>query len=549
MSDKVHLPEDIGDTPAKAGAKSITQSYPFILASDRLVGYASVLAPTNDAERLNPIFKPASDNTTDVFALSRQIESQVLFRNVSNYDIEPSQWSFQASDTTAGGALAQNSESIVWSERINARASYPGAVTEVKFVPNQSAIQLRNYPVDSNIGYQQTVLYSNRVFNAGTNPILVTVAVSMTLSDNPNCSKTWGLFSALSGYFFRIYGTGAVNNFVVGYRNTLGGSTNDVEIKRNDFNGDKLNGTSGHTQAFTNVGMYGIEIGTTGYGARFWAYVTVGGAARWVLVHSLYNDSDSSQDRITDEEGLPISFEVKNIGQSTTLQTLSKYGTSVTSLGSVIGSSDISSISASKLVSPSRSPFPIIGIRASDFINSKRNFNSVLGAKLNVSVGSGTWRIVLIKNDIVGVLDWKKIDNLSAIQYDNDRAFFVTGGTQIAQFLVSQSKPLSINLKDIFALNKNFLAAQYTNDAQPSGDFGQQFLVNSDRLWICAIDANIAYANNEIIWDGSNSFNTLFTIIWDDSNSVNSLPSYPSEISPSSNIATTINASINTLEV
>lgn len=539
MSDKVHLPEDIGDTPAKAGAKPITQSYPFVLASDELVGYANVFAPTNDAERLNPIFKPASDNTTDVFALSKQIESQILFRNVSNYDIESSQWSYQLSDTTSGGALPQNSESIVWTNRINTRASYPGALTEVKFLPNQSAIQLRNYPIDSNIGYQQTVLYSNRLFSASVSPIFITVAVSMSLSDNPNCSKTWGLFSAKSGYFFRIYGTGAVNNFVVGYRNTLGSSTTEVEIERKDFNGDKLDGTKGHTQTFTNVGMFGIEIGTAGYGARFWSYVTVGNTARWVLVHTLYNDSDSSQNRITDEEAIPISFEVKNTGQSTTLQTLSKYGTSVTSLGSAIGSPDVEAISTSKTVfSLGARPLPVLGIRPRAFINNLKNLNSILGSKISIAFSTGIWRIVLIKDPRIDPLTkWNNYPN-SVLDYSFDEGVEATNGINLCSFLVSASKPLCFSLKDIFALNRIFLTAQYTNDVQASGDLGQQFLVSADELWICAIDANLPFPanNNEIIWNPKNLISSSATY---ENNNINSLRS----------ISAQVNVSLNVLEV
>lgn len=530
---KVYLPEDIGDTPAKAGAKPITQSYPFVLASDELVGYANVFPPTNDAEKLNPIFKPASENTTDVFALSRQIKSQVLFRNVSNYDIEPNQWGIQLSDTTDSGTMPQGSESVVWTERINARASYPGSLTEVKFLPQVSAIQLRNYPVGSNVGYQQTVLYSNRVFSAGTNPILVTVAVSMTLSDNPNCSKTWGLFSGNSGYFFRIYGTGQADTFKVGYRRTLGGSTNEIEIPRSQFNGDKLDGTNGHTQTFTNIGMYGIEVGTTGIGARFWAYVTIGDTARWVLVHSLQNDSDSSQDRITDEEALPISFEVKNAGQSTTLQTLSKYGTSVTSLGTSISTTDINSVSTSKLVSASRLPFPILGIRARDYINGKKNFSNILATDINISSTSGIWRIVLIKNPTVDTTNtWININSLSAVQVSTNKMNLLTSGTRIGEYLLS-NKPLNINLEDLFTLNRSFLTAQYTNDVQASGDFGQQYLLKSDELWICVVDANIPFSNNELIWvDLTNATTT-----------------YEFSSSSTANNSATIYANINVLEV
>jgi hypothetical protein len=531
---QIHLPEDIGDTQSKAGKKPIVQSYSFALAEDALIQYVGVFPPNSPAEQINPIYKPASETTTDTFALNRKVKSFILFRNTSNYDIEPNQWGIQLSDTTDGGTMPQGSESIIWTERINARATYPGSLAEVKFLPQVSAIQLRNYPVNSNIGYQQTVLYSNRVFSAGTNPILVTIAVSMTLSDNPNCSKSWGLFGGNSGYFFRIYGNGQADNFKVGYRRTLGGSTNEVEIPRSQFNGNKLDGTNGHIQTFTNVGMFGIEVGTAGIGARFWAYVEISGSARWVLVHSLYNDSDSSQDRITDEEAIPISFEVKNIGQSTTLQTLSKYGTSVTSLGIPISTSEINSISASKLVSPSRSPFPILGIRARDFINGKKNFSNLLTAEINILATSGAWRIVLIKNPTIESTNtWTSINNLSAIQFNTDRNSFVIGGTQIGQYFVSTTKPLNINLEDLFALNRTFLTAQYTNDAQATGDFGQQFLLKSDEIWICAIDASIPFSNYEVVWESL----------------LNATPTYEFSSSSSANITATIYANINILEV
>ena len=534
MSEKIHLPEDIGDTPAKAGAKPITESYPFVLAADALVSYAGVFPPTSPAELLNPIYKPTSETTTDTFSLNRKVKSSILFRNVSNYDIEPNQWGIQLSDTTDGGTMPPGSQSVIWTERINARATYPGSLTEVKFLPQVSAIQLRNYPVSSNIGYQQTVLYSNRVFSAGTNPILVTVAVSMTLSDNPKCSKTWGLFGGNSGYFFRIYGPGQADNFKVGYRRTLGASTSEIEISRSQFNGDKLDGTNGHTQTFTNVGMFGIEVGTAGIGARFWAYVEIRGTARWVLVHSLQNDSDSSQDRITDEEGLPISFEVKNVGQSTTLQTLSKYGTSVTSLGTPIGTSEISSISASKLVSPSRSPFPILGIRARDFIDSKKNFSNLLGAKLNILVSGGMWRIVLIKNPNIETTNiWINVGQLTAIQFNSARNSFLVGGTILGQYSVSATKPLSINLEDLFKLNRSFLTAQYTNDTQVDRDLGQQFLLKSDELWVCAVDASIPFSNNEVIWESL----------------VNVTTTYEFSSSSSANNPATVYANINVLEV
>jgi hypothetical protein len=536
---RIHLPEDIGDNQSRAGEMPIAQSYPFVLAEDSLIQYIGVFPPTSSAEKINPIHESTSETTIDAFALSRKVKSSVLFRNVSNYDIEPNQWGIQLSDTTDGDTMPQGSKSVLWAQRVNARVFHPGSLTEVKFLPQVSAIQVRSYPVASNTGYQQAILYSNRVFTAGTNPILVTISVSMTLSDNPNCSKTWGLFSGNSGYFFRIYGTGVSDNFKVGYRRTLGETINEIEIPRSQFNGNKLDGTNGHNQTFTNVGMFGVEVGTAGLGARFWAYVEIGGSARWVLVHSLYNDSDSSQDRITDEEGLPVSFEVKNVGQSTTLQTLSKYGTSVTSLGKLTGAGDITSVRTSKIMyALNKRPFPLLGIRAKDYINNKKNFSNILATRINILSSSRITRIVLIKNPKRDSNSWLNLDNISGIQYRLDRELNVDGGIDLCHFLVAQNKPLSISLKDIFSLNRSFLTARYTNDAQEDGDFGAQFFKDSDEIWICSVDAGGTFPinNTELIWNPV--ANTQAVATYENA-----------YLNNSKLLSTTINISLNVMEV
>ena len=499
---QIHLPEDIGDTQSKVGEKPIAQSYPFVLAADALVQYVGVFPPNSEEEEINPIYKPTSETTTDVFALNRKVKSSILFRNVSNYDIETNQWGYQTGDVS--GQLGAGTVSVTWSYRVNARASYTSN-TEVKFAPNQSAIELKNYP-NSDAGItQQSTLFSTRYFTASANPIILTMAVKVSLSDSPNSIKTWGLYSVSSGYFFRMKGNGSANNFVVGYRYSLGGTPIDIEIPRSSFNGDKLDGlgNSVHVQTFTNVAMFGIEVGTAGIGARFWAYVDVGNSARWVLVHSLLNDSDSSQDRITDEEGWPICFENINYGISSTTQTLAKFGVSVTSIGEPIGTTDVNLVSGNITASLSKSPLPIVGIRAKDFINSKKNSSNILPITLSAIASSGTWRIVLIKNPTKPtnpVLTFNSVSSLSAIQFCN-QSFSIQSGTILGSYLLAGNKPININLADLFALNKSFLTTQYTNDLSPTGDFGQQFVLNADELWVCVADANIPadYAG-DIVW-------------------------------------------------
>ena len=499
---QIHLPEDIGDTQSKAGEKPIAQSYPFVLAEDALVQYIGVFPPNSPEEEISPIYKPTSEATTDAFALNRKVKSSILFRNVSNYDIEPNQWGYQAGDVS--GQLGTGTVSVTWSYRVNTRASYTSN-TEVKFVPNQSAIELKNYPNSDTGITQQSILFSTRYFTVSANPIILTMAVKASLSDSPNSIKTWGLYSVSSGYFFRMKGNGSANNFVVGYRYSLGGTPIDIEIPRSSFNGDKLNGlgNSVHVQTFTNVAMFGIEVGTAGIGARFWAYVDVGNSARWVLVHSLLNDSDSSQNRITDEEGCPICFENINYGLSTSTQTLAKFGVSVTSIGEPIGTTDVNLVSGNITASLSKSPLPIVGIRAKDFINSKKNSSNILPITLSAIASSGTWRIVLIKNPTKPtnpVLTFNSASSLPAIQFCN-QSFSIQSGTILGSYLLAGNKPISIDLSGIFALNKSFLTTQYTNEPVPTGDFGQQFVQNVDELWVCVAEANIGTAYlKDIVW-------------------------------------------------
>ena len=464
---QIHLPEDIADTQSKAGKKPISESYPFALASDSLISCIGVFPPQSDAEQISPILKPTSETITDTFSLTRQIKSYVLFRNVSRYDFEPNQWTYQTGDIAA---QAIGSVSVTWSYRVNTRASY-SSNTQVSFIPEQSAIELRNYPnADPGI-IQQTILFSNRYFTAANNPIVLTMAVELSLSDAITSVKTWGLYSVSSGYFFRMKGSGLVDNFLVGYRQTLGGTTTDIEIPRSAFNGDKLDGISNsvHAQTFTNVAMFGIEVGTAGIGARFWAYVNVGNSARWVLVHSLYSDSDSSQNRITDEEAWPICFENINYGISTTTQTLAKYGVSVTSIGSPVGTSNVSFVSSNTTLSLITSSLPILGIKAKEFVNSKQNSNTILPVSLSAIASTGIWRITLIKNPTKPTNPVLSFSSVSSVIESSSQNFSIQSGIILGSYLLAANKAINIDLKDLFALNKSFLTTQYTNDPVPSG--------------------------------------------------------------------------------
>ena len=503
-----HLPLDLGDLPSKLGDKDPTDSFSVVTSRSETLPTAKVFPPT-DPEKKEAIAKPTSETTSDAFGLNRVVKSSALFQDISNYDLNPDQWSFRLADTT----ISPTQESVVWTNRNNVLPSYTGTLPQVKFSPTDSSIQLSVDPVNSNLGQQQVVLFSNRNFSAAVSPIFVTMAVKMTLSSNVNCVKTWGWLGGDAGYFFRIKGDGQDNNFVIGYRYSLGGATTEVEITRSNFNGDKLDGagTSVHAQTFTNIGMFGIEVGTAGYGARFWAYVSVNnGLPRWVLVHALANDSDSSPNRLIDEENLPFTFEIRNQGFNTQ-QTLNKYGTSVASIGAAEGNVSLSLAEGiNKTILTTKHYQYLIGFRSAPSVLSKRNFNSILATQFVISaLGKGLKTISIIRNPEQSITTlWQKNEGLSGVEFSTDRQDLVIGGEILASFMIGR-KPIVIDLADIFRLNRTFSTSRYAKNVQLANEFEPQIFLGSDEFWICIKDssADLDY----ITWEVNETVNCQVT--------------------------------------
>lgn len=533
-----HLPLDLGDLPSKLGDKDPTDSFSVVTSRSETLPTAKVFPPT-DPEKKEAIAKPTSETTSDAFGLNRVVKSSALFQDISNYDLNPDQWSFRLADTT----ISPTQESVVWTNRNNVLPSYTGTLPQVKFSPTDSSIQLSVDPVNSNLGQQQVVLFSNRNFSAAVSPIFVTMAVKMTLSSNVNCVKTWGWLGGDAGYFFRIKGDGQDNNFVIGYRYSLGGATTEVEITRSNFNGDKLDGagTSVHAQTFTNIGMFGIEVGTAGYGARFWAYVSVNnGLPRWVLVHALADDSDSSLNRLIDEENLPFTFEIRNQGFNTQ-QTLNKYGTSVTSIGTAEGNASLLSMEGmNKTLFSARNYQYLIGFRSADQVLNKRNFNSILATQLSVVVmGNGLKTISLIRNpaSTPGV-SWSKTEQISGIQFNTTRQGAVSGGEILASFQVGRQQPLLTSLDDIFRLNRTFSTSRYAKNVQLSNNFEPQIYLGSDEIWVCVKDSSPSL--NYVVWQPNETVNCQAT--YPNNDNIKFLNSWYSRES-------TTNVSLNIIEV
>lgn len=146
-----------------------------------------------------------------------------------------------------------------------------------------------------------------------------------------------------------------------------------VEIPRDKFNGDPLNGNgkSGYLLQPEKVTMYKIEFGWYGaIGARFYAYIpTDNGDARWVVIHTLVIENSLETPCLRNSYfRFKYSLNVTNTADVRTPQYLYKYGTSCYIDGGDDGSSQTYSLSSKQKTISSSKNKSIIGIRPKDYI-------------------------------------------------------------------------------------------------------------------------------------------------------------------------------------
>jgi hypothetical protein len=489
----VHLPEDIGDVPSKSGAKPKNQSYSIVMASDRAVPSYKVEVPNGSSEVVPLNF---SDTYQDLLGLQRKIKTTLLFRSVSRYDLEQTQWDFTTADSSTG---VTDTESIIWTGRINARATYPGSTPSVRYSVTDSAARIQCLPFSpsSGSGLQQALLFSKRVFAPSMGaPIFITIAVKMSLSLFPNVKKQWGWFNGNSGYFFQIKADGSGDNFAIVRRSNFGGITEE-EIPRSSFNGDKLTSLN-----FTNITMFGVEVGVgCGYNARFWAFIL----GKWILVHSINSGTGTSQNPSINEAALPIAFSISNTSNTGTTETLFRYGTSVSSLGETTQDNVPNEVSTTKTITTiTNSTWVLMGIRGKKDINNVQNANTLLPLSMQIFSNNNLINVFLLKNpESDSDLRWSSVNN-SGVEFNTSRIYPFRGGQRLITASVPASEGATINLSDLFSLQRNFGSNIYANDIQLPTDTGYQPIVQQDNYWVCATflgSTPSRLSSNAIVWD------------------------------------------------
>ena len=180
-----------------------------------------------------------------------------------------------------------------------------------------------------------------------------------------------------------------------------------VEIPRDKFNGDPLNGNgpSGYTVRPENVTMWKIEFGWYGaIGARFYAYIPVGaGEARWIVVHTLVIENSLYGPCLRDSYfRFKYSVNVQDTSNIRTPQYVYKYGASYYIDGGDEGTSE--QFSTTTGLAPKQinrtSEAPLIGIKPKDVIvnsTGKQIANRKLIIPTKVSMSSDSLTEVKVK--------------------------------------------------------------------------------------------------------------------------------------------------------
>lgn len=176
------------------------------------------------------------------------------------------------------------------------------------------------------------------------------------------------------------------------------GQLYETRIRRDDFNGDKLQGggLSGYNLKFEDVTMYKIEFSWYGaIGAKFYAYVPVGnGDARWVLIHTLVIENSIEQPVLENPDfRMKYLLHTNNTKEIRAPIFLYKYGSSVYIDGGDEGTIRFSSQTVDTKTFTNRTP--IMGIMPKNEIKNSKgvaraNFKKIYPSTVTVTSDTNT---------------------------------------------------------------------------------------------------------------------------------------------------------------
>jgi len=495
---------------------------------------SGVLATDHPPIAVFDAYEGASEIKQDLLGNPRFGTPQLLFANVRRYDIDTKIWATRIDSNSQGKIQFDSAKSSAKLSITNGSfaRTYASLQTKINFPyqPGRSmdcsyGVQCSRGTINENVvleygafdnfdGYGFRILYEN-----GKDKLL---AFRRTSSGETSGLVQRDNILYLNGHSDLMDANAyeqiveISNSTASGYANATNGNRLDgsnegaIDVNGNTTSsGYKLSLHNSSLSAM-NLTMFRIRYSWYGAsGADFWAYVPLNktpkpGQPRWVRMHS-FTIGDTLQFPSLKNPDKPLTFRIYRRADATGLPNisafLSTFGTSFSIDAGDPTPMEIYSASSSVItVTSTTTPTPVLAIQIKASILSSTNTitatsvstpNQLRAYPLQLSISS-TAQVAfsLIKNPtFTGTFPSAVAGDLSAISVATSLGT-ITGGKVCGTFYCGTSDGQTINLTDIFAYNREFLA----REAQATGA--------GDTLYVVAtlLSGSSASVTASLIW-------------------------------------------------
>lgn len=333
------------------------------------------------------------DQQLDAFGLSRTSTPRLLGTYTFRYGTNADEWY----DETVGGG------------------------STITHLPNEASVAL-----DADTGASDLARRTTNVSHIYHPSYSQKLSMTVVCGDSgkANNQRSWGLYDANDGVFFRLNGT----TLEVVIRSSTSGSAVDTAVAQSNWNGDKADGTglatnlSGMNIDVTNLNIYWIDFQWLGGGRVRFGVITPDGSR--ITLHSFEN-ANSQAVPWCKNPSLPIRVESTNTGVSASPSRLKMTCAAVASEGQFGDSRSRKSVkwtveSATDVSVPATSgEVPILSFRSKTTINSRTNHKVSIPEKITVRVKTADAILRVARGvTLTGSPSWTSVSAAASAEYD-----------------------------------------------------------------------------------------------------------------------------------
>ena len=276
-----------------------------------------------------------------------------------------------------------------------------------------------------------------------------------------NLRQRAGYYSRTNGYYLELDGTQL--SFVS--RTFVSGSLEETRIPQSEWNADKLDGTgmSDLVLDISKVQIMFSEYEWLGAGSVRLGFAIDG---QFIVAHQ-FNHANRITATYMTTASLPVRYEIENTGATSTASTLGQICVTVISNGGYTRRTEDWTATRTSSVNVGSDFYPIASIRMA----AGRTDSVIMPSALNIlPIAQGEYQWALIRNATITGGTWvTHTPSTGNVQY-NVTATAMTGGTNIAEGLISSSNQASSGIMLNSGFQRFDLQLGRTNADTPVSD-------------------------------------------------------------------------------